>query len=158
MGVAIVTVLCSVNGLVQCKCNGTEGLTPGNLSLVYDEQVNADRVEGDEDTIACAGDMLMVRTVAGKDTWPDDQMCGEAVFISGSLVKQTSAESPTECRQQCQDTISCSYWMFWATCGLFYNQTYSKDNKKYISLALDGASYQGMKLYGVRVAFTAYFL
>ena len=91
---------------MQCKCNGTDIVTPGNMYLVYDEQVMTVLVKGDDDTLACAGDMIMVRTVAGKDTWPDDQMCGEAVFISGSLDKQTSAESSTECRQQCQDTTS----------------------------------------------------
>ena len=80
--------------------------------------------------------MLWIPSPPVSVSWPPAQLCTPSLFIAGSALTQTGAESYQECREQCQHTARCQHWRYktgWSSCVLLHNQTYHKTNEKYIS-------------------------
>ena len=47
-------------------CDSTGVAAPGNISLAYDELLQAVLLEGDEETPGCAADMVKISVIAGR--------------------------------------------------------------------------------------------
>eukprot|EP00092_Neocalanus_flemingeri_P069498 GFUD01085184.1.p1 GENE.GFUD01085184.1~~GFUD01085184.1.p1 ORF type:complete len:617 (-),score=91.06 GFUD01085184.1:222-2072(-) len=105
------------------------------VSLVYHKQSETVVVEGDQGSLACAGNILEINLVAGTVDKKSGKVCSVGIFFTGDETK-TITKSSSECRKKCQDAGDCNYWAFFrSNCELYKQRptSGSSNNTEYVS-------------------------
>eukprot|EP00092_Neocalanus_flemingeri_P077727 GFUD01096573.1.p1 GENE.GFUD01096573.1~~GFUD01096573.1.p1 ORF type:complete len:490 (+),score=80.90 GFUD01096573.1:486-1955(+) len=105
------------------------------VSLVYHKQSKTVVVEGDQGSLACAGNILEINLVAGTVDKKSGKACSVGTYYSGEE-SRTNTKSSSECRKKCQDAEDCNYWAFFrSNCELYKQRptSGSSNNTEYVS-------------------------